>query len=369
MNSISIVLPTYNEAENITPMLSALLKMGNTNGYNLNIHVIDDNSPDGTASIVEAASQEFDNIYLVKGKKEGLGKAYIRGFKHVLDEKDPKIVVMMDCDFSHDPFAIPTLVNAIHDGHDYVIGSRYAEGGAIPGDWPIKRIVNSKVANIVATHVGGIDSSVKDISGGFKAIRTSALRGVDYESINTYGYGFQMHLLHLFLQAGHKVHEVPIVFRDRRFGDSKMRLSDIIGFLQCAYGLNPNSSFKKLQRFATVGATGIVINLGVLYLLATTTALPTIAASAIAVSISILTNFILHSTYTFRGVSDNSWRHFAKYSLASTGTALMTVALFSLLHTVVGMYYLLAQFVAICISFFTNYWISDNLIWRKHANR
>lgn len=137
MKSISIVLPTYNEAENISSMLSALLHMGSTNNYDLKIHVIDDNSPDGTAEIVKEVSKDNNNIHLVNGEKEGLGKAYIRGFKHVLSEHDPEVVVMMDCDFSHDPYAVPSLIESLKDGNDYVIGSRYAGGGAIPGNWPI----------------------------------------------------------------------------------------------------------------------------------------------------------------------------------------------------------------------------------------
>ena len=288
---------------------------------------------------------------------------------------------MMDSDFSHDPNSIPLLVAEITNGADYVIGSRYTEGGAIPGDWPLRRIVNSRVANFMATSLAGINPSVKDISGGFKAIRASKLENVAWEGIRTTGYAFQMHLLHTFLAGGAVVREVPITFLDRREGISKLRSSDIFEFIRVAYGLNRQSHIRQIVRFVSVGASGIFVNLSVLALLANQTKLGLVLASAIAIEISILTNFLLHNRFTFQDVieaeagtvaanaeSSQSGPDFLRkliaFNMASLGTASLSLAIFTILHTYAGMFYLSAQLIGIVAAFLLNYQISSRIIWK-----
>lgn len=377
MNNISIVLPTYNESENILSMIETLFRVAKKNKYNLRILVVDDNSPDGTAHIVTEIAKTNTQVSLLLGEKEGLGKAYIRGFSEVLKTHKPEIIVMMDCDFSHSPEHLPALINSILVGNDYVIGSRYIDGGAIPGDWPIKRILNSKIANLVATLLGGITPSIKDKSGGFKAIRASALKKVEYEKINTFGYGFQMHLLGLFINGGYRIHEVPIIFRDREFGKSKMKTSDILGFIKCAYSLNPDSPVRQILRFGGVGISGVLVNLTMLYILKNGTALNIVLDSAIAIQVSIVTNFILHSSFTFsernQKIELNSdhnnlfgiyrMKQFIKFNIMALGVSIVTLVIFALFHQLFNVYYLLAQSIAIVASFYLNYSISKKYIW------
>jgi dolichol-phosphate mannosyltransferase len=245
-----------------------------------------------------------------------------------------------------------------------VIGSRYTEGGAIPGDWPLRRIVNSRVANFVAKSVGGIRPEVKDVSGGFKAIRASKLKDVDWRGIQTAGYAFQMHLLHTFMQGQAVIREVPITFIDRREGLSKLRTSDILEFIRVAYGLDATSPARRLIRFVSVGASGIVVNLGVLALLATTTTLHLVLASAIAIEVSILSNFFLHNRYTFYETEQGVLRKLAAFNLASLGTASLSLAVFYVLHGMFGLHYLVAQLIAIVAAFALNYQISARVIWK-----
>jgi dolichol-phosphate mannosyltransferase len=382
--NITIVLPTYNEAGNLPRLLQTLLTKVDFSKHRLSILVVDDNSPDGTGQIATTAAEKDSRIYVLSGDKAGLGKAYKRGFDYALSNLSQDVVVMMDSDFSHDPHMVPRLVDEIDAGYDYVIGSRYAIGGAIPGDWPLKRIINSRVANVVARHVGGIDGQVKDISGGFKAIRSDILKRIEWDKIQTSGYAFQMHLLHAAVEAGAKVAEIPITFIDRQEGQSKLKLGDVFEFLRVAYGLNPSSPMRQLVRFTLVGGCGIVVNLSVLSLLAQFTSLNLIGASALAIEVSILTNFLLHMKFTFRepieslhtsiagsiedAKSSTSWfKQLGLFNSSSLATAVLSLAVFAILHTTLQMNYLVAQFIGIVAAFALNYQVSSRLIWRRRA--
>jgi dolichol-phosphate mannosyltransferase len=372
MRDIVVVIPTYNEAANIGPLLERLDEVERHSQYDFTIVVVDDDSPDGTGRLVAEAREGDDRLDLVTGSKEGLGRAYVRGFRHVLREHPSDAVVMMDADFSHDPQAIPRLLEKLQEGFDYVIGSRYVEHASIPGDWPMWRILNSRVANYVATRLAGIGVDVRDVSGGFKAIRTDALRDIDLEGVTTPGYGFQMHLLHAFQVREKRIAEVPTTFRDRTRGTSKMRLRDVTGFLWCAYSLDPASPIRQLMRFASVGAFGSLVNLVVLALLLGASRMPDLGASALATQAAILVNFVLHESFTFRpggGMPGTRGRRLAQYQAASLGSALVTVSAFALLHQVGGMPALLAQALGILLGFAANALVATRIIWRRHALR
>lgn len=379
MKTANVIIPTYNESGNIIPLVERLHKVDSDAipNYRLEILVVDDNSPDGTGELVSKVKRRLPRLHLIKGNKQGLGKAYIRGFRHALKKIKPDVVVMMDADFSHDPKAIPKLLKAIDRGGDYVIGSRYTSGGSIPGNWPLRRILNSRVANFVATKVGGIDPRIKDISGGFKAIKTSALKNIALDEIKIHGYAFQMLLLNEFVKRGFKVVEVPITFNEREAGVSKMRIADIVEFLKCAYQLSPSSPFKQLLKFGVVGLSGIAVNLLALYMLKNYTGLPLIVSSALAIEASIISNFILHTSYTFRSEVDwqsgikpahllrqSLFKKLAAFNAATLGMAGVTLIMFTFLNKYGGVHYLLAQTLAIAAAFIGNYWISRRYIWR-----
>jgi dolichol-phosphate mannosyltransferase len=370
---VTIILPTYNEAKNVVGLIGSIFAVAATGGHAFKVLIVDDNSPDGTAEVVRELQKSNPDIELLMGKKEGLGRAYLRGFRYVIDHMETDVVVMMDADYSHDPNAIPRMVEKVGEGADYVIGSRYVADASIPGNWPLLRILNSRVANFVATNVAGIDAQVRDISGGFKAIKMEALKCIELDKIVTRGYGFQMHLLYEFQKCGYKIVEVPTTFRERKMGNSKMSLNDILGFLRCAYGLNPNSPVRTLTRFLSVGIAGAFVNLIALYLLSQYAPAPSVWNSALATEVSIVFNFFMHTLFTFRE-TELRQRGFGKtlhklltYNVASAGTAVLTVAVFSLLNVYMGVYYLTAQLSAIGIAFLLNYWMSSKVIWKKHA--
>jgi dolichol-phosphate mannosyltransferase len=180
--------------------------------------VVDDSSPDGTGEIADRLATEFPQVEVLHRRaKEGLGRAYLAGFAYALDA-GADFVLEMDSDFSHDPKDLPRLLEAAKDA-DLVLGSRYVEGGAVT-DWGLTRRLVSRGGSAYARHVLGIP--VRDLTGGFKCFRRKVLETIDLGSIHTGGYGFQIELTYRAIQAGFRVVEVPIVFRDRQAGVSKM---------------------------------------------------------------------------------------------------------------------------------------------------
>lgn len=216
-----MVLPTYQEAENITDVLvrirTALPQAG--------VLVVDDNSPDGTADLAEAASTDLGDISVLRrGGKEGLGSAYRAGFKKGIAD-GAEVLVEIDADLSHDPADLPRLLAAIEDGADLAVGSRYVAGGATP-NWPTRRRLLSRWANLYATTVLGLH--MRDATAGFRAYRADMLAKLDFDTVTADGYGFQIEMAFNIAKLGGRIVEIPITFRDRVRGTSKMSGSIIV---------------------------------------------------------------------------------------------------------------------------------------------
>jgi dolichol-phosphate mannosyltransferase len=214
MPSTTIVIPTYNERQNIDVLISALLEIG----PDIRILVVDDNSPDGTAEHVESIASSNPRVRLLRrSRKLGLGSAYIAGFKDALDG-DAELIVQMDADLSHDPRYVCDFLNAIGD-KDLVIGSRYVKGVNVV-NWPIQRLLLSYFANVYTRIVTGLP--VHDSTSGFKCFRRRVLEEVDLDAIISDGYCFQIEMTFRSWRKGFRIAEVPIVFVDRHSGTSKM---------------------------------------------------------------------------------------------------------------------------------------------------
>jgi len=215
-----LVLPTYNESENIEAMLGAageVLRRAAPEGFR--ILVVDDGSPDGTGEIAERLAGEHDHIEVLhRPGKGGIGPAYLAGFARAL-EGGAGCVMEMDSDFSHDPADLERLLEAVHAGADLALGSRYVPGGGVV-DWGIVRRVVSEGGSTYARVVLGLH--VRDLTGGFKCFRREVLEAIHFDSVRSQGYAFQVELTYRAVRAGFRVVEVPIVFRDRRAGTSKM---------------------------------------------------------------------------------------------------------------------------------------------------
>jgi dolichol-phosphate mannosyltransferase len=220
MKKITIVIPTYNEADNVRPMTEALLSLDLPT---LDILIVDDDSPDSTGQIADKlAAQHPDRVYVChRTGKKGLGRSYIEGFQSALD-RGADVIVQMDCDFSHSPSDVPRLVSHIPD-YDVVVGSRYVEGGELDEDWEFGRVLLSWWANAYSRIILGL--KVRDITAGFKAWRRGVLESIDLDRIHAQGYVFQVEMAFVAERLGYRLLEVPIYFEDRRIGESKMTIS------------------------------------------------------------------------------------------------------------------------------------------------
>jgi len=212
----TICLPTYNERANLEPMIDALrdvLRDGDR------VLVVDDSSPDGTGEIADRLAAELPFVdVLHRPQKEGLGPAYLAGFERALAD-GAELVLEMDCDFSHDPEAVPRLIAAAEDGADVVLGSRYVRGGRV-GDWGLIRRAISRGASLYTALF--LQMGVRDPTGGFKCFRRAVLETLDLDAITAKGYAFQIETTYRAKRAGFRIVEVPITFVDRTAGHSKM---------------------------------------------------------------------------------------------------------------------------------------------------
>jgi dolichol-phosphate mannosyltransferase len=207
-----VCLPTYNERENLEAMLRAL------GDKDLHVLVVDDNSPDGTGELADKLAEELDYVSVLhRPGKEGLGPAYLAGFRRALAE-GAELVLEMDCDFSHNPADVPRLVAAAADA-DLVLGSRYVEGGGVRNWGLLRRIISAGGSWYARVLLG---APVHDLTGGFKCYRRTVLEAIDLDAIHSKGYAFQIETTYRALRAGFRVVEVPITFVDREAGGSKM---------------------------------------------------------------------------------------------------------------------------------------------------
>jgi dolichol-phosphate mannosyltransferase len=213
-----LVLPNFNEAENIGPLVRAVLPHLASTGESHRVLVVDDDSPDGTGRIADALADEHPEVQVLhRPRKDGLARAYLAGFRVAMDA-GAELVMEMDSDFSHDPADVPRLVAAA-DAADLVLGSRYVPGGGIT-DWGLLRRLLSRGGSAYARLVLGVP--VRDLTGGFKCFNRRVLEALDLDTVHADGYGFQIELTYRAIKAGFTVAEVPIVFRERRAGTSKM---------------------------------------------------------------------------------------------------------------------------------------------------
>ena len=363
---VVIILPTYNERGNIVALLASLHEQFRRIRHDMHILVVDDNSPDGTAALVRESMPHYPNLHLITGEKSGLGAAYIRGMQHAIGELRADVVFEMDADFSHNPADVPRLLAALESSADFVIGSRHVKGGSIPAEWSTWRKLNSAGGNWVARYVAGL-YGIRDCTAGFRAIRASILRQIDFSALRVKGYAFQVALLHQAVCLGAVVKEVPVDFVDRKYGQSKLGLSDIIEFIINAWWIRMRA-LRTFIRFAVVGASGTIVNLGV-FSVALHANLNKYVASPLAIEVSIVWNFLLNNYWTFkeRRTRDRTRIKGLKFnlvSLASLGVSFTTFIAMSLFFPRVSPQ--IDQLVGIVPAVLVNYFLNSYWTFRSH---
>ena len=225
---LAIVIPTYNEAETIPSLISELFEKIKQLVEKLDILIIDDSSPDGTADIVRELGTKYEKITVIqRPKKMGLGAAYKEGFRHVLEKLDSELVLQMDADHSHQPSEIPNMLEKIKN-FDFLIASRHVEGSDVIG-WGIGRKATHSIAGAIARICAKIE--IKDSTSGFRMFKKKTLEKVNFNKIRSDGFAFQIEVLHQLKQLGMKGLEVPTVFVNRTEGSSKMGSSEMMQFI------------------------------------------------------------------------------------------------------------------------------------------
>jgi dolichol-phosphate mannosyltransferase len=238
MSTICIAIPTYNERENLPILIEQLNRVFRQKSIDASIIIIDDNSPDGTGEIADGLSHKSAKIRVIhRPGKAGLGSAYKEAFALALSMPTTSVVVEMDADLSHDPQLLPSLIEPLAQGTDIVVASRKVPGGGVP-DWSFRRRLVSSTANLIVKTILRI--SVNDATSGYRSFSRNALEKIKFRTLTSEGFGFQIETLTRAKRASLAILEVPMIFRDRKLGKSKLRQSEIWNFLKTLARLTLN---------------------------------------------------------------------------------------------------------------------------------
>lgn len=295
---VVIVIPTYNEAENISRLLPVLEKEFKTIKHNCHVLIVDGNSPDGTQKIVSDFSANRDWVHLlIETKKEGLGMAYVKGFKKAMHKLRADVVMEMDADFQHDPKDIKRFIEEIENGSDYVLGSRYVKGGSIPKEWEFHRKFLSWGGSLFTRAVLWV-WDVKDFTTGYKATRVKGvLEELDLNNVMSGGFAYKIDLLYKIYKMGAKITEIPIQFHYREAGEAKGGMGSFIDSLKVVLSIRMRES-KSFIRFLVVGFTGAFVDFGFANLFKYSK-IPSNYSASISAVIAMFTTFMLNNIWSF----------------------------------------------------------------------
>lgn len=296
---VTVIIPTYNEKDNITDLITQVQEVfKQVKNHKMNILIVDDYSPDGTGKIVKKLQKKYKNLHLISGKKEGLGRAYLRGMKYATNKLGAEVMFEMDADFQHDPKLIPDFLKKIDQGYDLVIGSRYMKGGSIPSHWGIHRKIFSVIGNLIVQTML-FNFSHKDWTTGYRAIRTSLYKKIRSKIDSFKGYTFQVAFLHQSFLANGKITETPMHFGERVHGESKIGspsyIFNLIKYLIFQDIVNP----PPFLRFLVVGTLGFVIQTVIYTYFWKSVDMNPANATVIGAEFAIISNFILNNFWTF----------------------------------------------------------------------
>lgn len=367
MRKAVIVMPTYNEAANIEKTLTKVFEVtSDIPNWDVEVLVVDSSSPDKTADVVENLLKKYRKLHLLVTKKEGLGKAYTDGFKHALDELKPFVIFEMDADFSHDPKKIPEFLRAIEKGSDFVIGSRYMKGGSIPKDWGLHRKFFSVIGNYII-RLGFMKLSITDWTTGYRAVKSYIIKDSLPHITKYSGYVFQVALLDFALKQKARISEIPITFKDREHGESKINFPQYMS--RTLWYIFQHSSFVK---FVIVGLLGFVVDFGISYLMLEQAQWKVWKATLLSTEVAIICNFLLNNFWSFSHKKLESklsvyLKNFFKFNAVSSGSvAIQTIGL-QLLTTFLGRQYWIFYKIGI-IAFIIipySYLLYNKLIWKE----
>jgi dolichol-phosphate mannosyltransferase len=361
---VAIIIPTYNESENLPKLLKKIFFIFKKNDIVGRVIVVDDNSPDGTAKIAEKLANKFPIDVILRTENRGYGSSCIAGFRLALKKKFD-VIITMDSDFSHDPEVIPLMLKKINLGAQVVIGSRRVGNGRVVG-WNLWRHFCSFGASQFSRLVLGLNS--KDVTSGFRAYRIEVLKSLDLSKIKSNGYSFLEELLYYIEEKSLKIVEIPITFKDREKGKSKLSKKEIINFfinmLRLKFHLI-KIRYNQLIKFLFVGLLGTFVNMFFLWGL-TTAGLNLIISSLIAIELSLLGNFTLNNIWTFRSRKKVTFgSKIIKYHLSVLIGIIFNFIILMILTKSFGVFYLVSNLLGILGGTLINYILSSYWAWAE----
>ena len=369
MNKVVIVLPTYNEADNIPILLPQIFaQQDKIPSHELHVLIVDDNSPDGTSDVAKELMHSFANLHLISGEKKGLGEAYKRGIAHAMEALNPDHILQMDADLQHSPDMIPVFIDLARHGFDLVIGSRFALGGSAPNFSFYRRLI-SVLGNWLLRFLGGFPP-IRDCTSGFRCIKADLLKKCDLTFLSTKGYSFQSSLLFALIQNKARVIEVPIVFPDRKNGESKLGFNDQVEFLLNVFKIRFRKS-EEFIKFACVGASGVIVNLGLYLLFTRNLRIPLEISSPIAIESSILWNFMLNNVITFKNRNSQAglMRKLLRFHVAAGLAGMVNYSILLILVRGVGLWDIASNIIGIGFGVLINYLLNSRWTWKEQLKK
>lgn len=393
MQKAIVIIPTYSEADNLPITIKKLAEVfEKIKDWQMQVLVVDDNSPDGTAQIVKKLQKKYPFLKLLLNlKKAGLGSAYLKGMDKAFNQLDADLVFEFDADLSHDPQKIPAMLKEIENGSDLVLGSRYVSGGSIPQNWALHRKFLSVFGNLFIRLVMW-DFSIKDWTTGYRAIKKEVYQAVanELESERFFGYTFQIGFLHKTRKKKFKISEVAFAFKDREIGRSKIGPEYIKNTLLYIMKVRVQEILQsRLFKFALVGVIGALVQLSSLklyrfllpnfqYLFFSNYLISTI----LSIETAIISNFIINNFWTFsdRKLKKQSMlKKFLEFNLASGGSLLIQMAIAAIGENTLGLFGLFTlpiiaikvdtgmiyAVAGILIGMFWNFFAYNTFIWKK----
>lgn len=366
MRKFSVILPTVNEAGNIEEVVERVFKTAkDIKDWELSVLVVDSESTDNTVEIVKKLQKKYNNLFLLRSEKKGLGQAYVEGFNYMLNKNNPFVLFEMDADTQHNPEDIPDMLKKIESGADFVLGSRYIKGGSIPQNWGFHRKLFSILGNLVI-RLGFMKLSVTDWTNGYRAIKSWVIKAIMSDVKKYSGYVFQIASIDITLKKGGRIMEVPTKFKDRKKGVSKIQylryIFDIYKYIFL------NSSFIK---YVMVGLIGFSIDFLLSYLMIEKLKKPVWISTIVSTEIAILTNFVLNNFWSFshKKIEHNTGSYLKsvlKFNLVSSGSVIIQTLGIQLLVILLGkkLWYLYKVLIIGFIIIPYSYILYNKIVWK-----
>lgn len=368
---VVIIMPSYNEAKNITKMVPELFEVHfpTINGADMHLLVVDDNSPDGTGKLVEEFAKKYKNLHLVTGEKQGLGMAYIRGMKYAIHKLNADAVMEMDADYQHPPKFVKSMVDAYLNGAEYVIGSRYIKGGSVPAEWPIFRKAISYFGNLFIRLVL-VKPSLHDLTTGFRLTKVNGvLDKIDLDNLmEPHRFAYKVDLLYQSIKNSKKTVEVPLEFAPRTEETSKFDVKEMISTFKVAIILGIKDK-QRFIKFGIVGFTGFIVNFLFLRLFRDM-GFSEPLSWLFSTEMAIISNYTLNNLWTFKEQQISGLmvtvKKFIQFNVTSTG-ALIIQSIFGPLGVrLIGERYdfIVLAFVVGFMVLPYNYFMYNVVIWK-----